>query len=62
MQLVDYGLQITPESEEILIWKGWALYRNGDNNGAIEQFLRARDANPKSAYAQQALDFMGVSP
>jgi uncharacterized protein YvpB len=62
MQLVDYGLQITPESEEILIWKGWALYRNGDNNGAIEQFLKARDANPKSAYAQQALEFMGVSP
>lgn len=62
MQLVDYGLQITPESEEILIWKGWALYRNGDTNGAIEQFLKARDANPKSAYAQQALDFMGVSP
>jgi tetratricopeptide (TPR) repeat protein len=62
MQLVDYGLQITPESEEILIWKGWALYRDGDTNGAIAQFLLAQDANPKSSYVQQALSFMGVTP
>lgn len=62
MQLVDYSLQITPESEEVLIWKGWALYRDGDTNGAIAQFLLARDANPKSSYVQQALSFMGVTP
>lgn len=61
-QLVNYALQITPESEEVLIWKGWALYREGDTNGAIEQFRLAHDANPKSAYVQQALAFMGVSP
>ena len=62
MQLVDYSLQITPESEEVLIWKGWALYRDGDTNGAIAQFLLAQDANPKSVYVQQALSFMGVTP
>ncbi len=61
-QLINYALQITPESEEVLIWKGWALYREGDTNGAIEQFRLAHDANPKSAYVQQALDFMGVTP
>jgi tetratricopeptide (TPR) repeat protein len=61
-QLVDYGLQITPESEEILIWKGWSLYRQGDTNGAIAQFLLAQEANPKSSYVQQALSFMGVTP
>lgn len=62
MQLIDYALQITPESEEVLIWKGWALYRGGDTNGTIAQFLLAQDANPKSSYVQQALAFMGVSP
>jgi len=62
MQLVDYALQITPESEEVLIWKGWAFYRMGDTNNAIEQFRLAYDANPQSVYVHQALDFMGATP
>lgn len=60
--LLDYAFQITPESEEAFIWKGWALYREGDTNGAIEQFLLAKEANPKSFYVDQALNFMGVTP
>lgn len=61
-ELLDYAFQITPESEEAFIWKGWALYRQGDANGAIEQFLAAQKANPKSVYVAQALSFMGVTP
>ena len=60
--LLDYAFQITPESEEAFIWKGWALYREGDTNGAIAQFLAAQEANPKSFYVTQALNFMGVTP
>jgi hypothetical protein len=62
MSLVDYALRLTDVSEEALIWKGWGLYRQGDTNGAIEQFRLAYEANPKSVYVQQALDFMGASP
>jgi tetratricopeptide (TPR) repeat protein len=61
-ELVDYALRITDVSEEVIIWKGWAYYRQGDSNGAIEQFRLAYETNPKSVYAQQALDFMGVGP
>lgn len=58
-QLVDYALQITPNSEDVLLWRGWALYRAGDVNGAIAQFLLAQEANPKSIYVAQALNFVG---
>jgi hypothetical protein len=61
-ELVDYALRITNVSEEAIIWKGWAFYRQGDSNGAVEQFRLAYETNPKSVYAQQALDFMGVGP
>lgn len=60
--LVDYALRITNVSEEALIWKGWAFYRQGDTNAAIEQFRLAYETNPKSVYVQQALDFFGASP
>lgn len=62
MQLVDYALRITDNSEEALIWKGWGLYRQGDSAGAIEQFRLAHQQNPKSIYAQQALEFLGATP
>ncbi|MQC27117.1 MAG: hypothetical protein DWG76_06695 [Chloroflexi bacterium] len=60
--LVDYALRITDVSEEAMIWKGWGYYRQGNNTAAIQQFRLAYETNPKSVYAQQALDFMGVSP
>ena len=59
MTLVDYALQRTPNSEEALVWKGWALYRQGDLNGAVENFRKALEANPTSQDAQYALSFVG---
>jgi tetratricopeptide (TPR) repeat protein len=59
MTLVDYALQRTPNSEEALVWKGWALYRQGDLNGAVESFRKALEANPNSQDAQYALSFVG---
>ncbi len=61
-ELVNYALQITPNSEEVLIWKGWVLYRQGDTNGAIEQFRLAQEANPKSIYVGPALTSVVATP
>jgi hypothetical protein len=60
--LVEYALHRTDTSEEALIWKGWVLYRQGDTNGAIQQFRLAQEANPKSVYPVQALTSIGVEP
>lgn len=61
-ELVNYALRITDVSEEALIWMGWILYREGDRNGAIQQFRIAQGVNPKSAYVIQALTSIGVDP
>jgi tetratricopeptide (TPR) repeat protein len=60
--LIDYALFVTPESEETLIWQGWVLHRQGNVNGAIEQFRLAHDANPNSFYVDAALTAVGATP
>jgi tetratricopeptide (TPR) repeat protein len=61
-QMIDYALQITPNSEEALLWKGWAFYKAGDTNAAIEQFRLAQQENPKSTYVEAALVSVGATP
>lgn len=61
-KLVDYALVITPNSEEVLIWRGWLLHKRGDVSGAIQQFRLAQAANPKSIYVEPALTSLGVQP
>jgi tetratricopeptide (TPR) repeat protein len=60
--LIEYALTITPNSEEAWLWRGWVLWRLGDNAGAIKAFRKSYKENPNSFFAQNALDFMGVSP
>jgi len=60
--LIEYALQITPNSEDVLLWKGWAYYKAGNVNAAIDQFRLAQEANPKSIYVEQALSSVGVEP
>ena len=60
--LLDYSLFVTPESEELLIWQGWVLHREGNVNGAIEQFRLAHEANPNSFYVDAALAAVGATP
>ncbi|MCU0485580.1 MAG: C39 family peptidase [Anaerolineales bacterium] len=62
LALTDYALKVTPNSEEAMLWKGWALYRKGDTPGAIELFRKSYAANPTSPDAVYALDFVGTSP
>ena len=58
MALADYALKITPNSEEALFWKGWALYRDGRKNEALASFSKALDAHPGYADALYALDYV----
>jgi tetratricopeptide (TPR) repeat protein len=58
LALTEYALKITPNSEEALLWHGWALYRQGEMNKAIAEFERALQENPNYLDAQYALDFV----
>lgn len=62
LDLVKYALQRTPNSEEALLWYGWTLYREGNTNGAVEQFRKALKANPTYQDAQYALNYLGETP
>lgn len=44
LTLTDYALKRTPNSEEALMWRGWAMYRKGDKEQAIKLFQEALDA------------------
>jgi Peptidase_C39 like family/Tetratricopeptide repeat len=59
--LTDYALQITPNSEEALLWQGWMLYRNGDKSGALANFQQALTENPNYQDAQYAINFVQSS-
>jgi tetratricopeptide (TPR) repeat protein len=56
--LADYALERTPNSEEALLWRGWARYRDGDVNGAVADFQAALEANYLYLDAQYALDYV----
>lgn len=53
-QLIDYALVITPNSEDVLLWRGWLLQKQGDRAGMLQQFNLAREANPNSIYVDLA--------
>ncbi|MBN1666600.1 MAG: C39 family peptidase [Anaerolineales bacterium] len=58
LTLTEYALQRTPVSEEAHLWHGWALYRQGDLNGALGDFRMALSVNPNMVDAQYAIDFI----
>ncbi len=58
LALTEYALKITDNSEEALLWRGWALYRAGDKDGAVEQFNKALAAHPGYSDANYALNFV----
>jgi hypothetical protein len=62
LALTNYALQRTEMSEETWLWHGWALYRNGDLNGAIKDWHRALSVRPGYEDALYALNFVGSTP
>jgi len=62
LALTDYALQRTEMSEETWLWHGWALYRKGDLNKAIENWRKALSIHPGYADALYALSFVGAAP
>jgi tetratricopeptide (TPR) repeat protein len=58
LQLTEYALKRTPNSEEAMLWRGWGLYRQGDKTEAEKLFLKALEARPGYTDAQYGLDFI----
>ena len=62
LALTEYALQRTEMSEETWLWHGWALYRQGDTNGAVENWRKALSIRPGYEDALYALSFVGATP
>ena len=62
LALTDYALQRTEMSEETWLWHGWALYRQGNTTGAIEDWRKALSVRPGYEDALYALSFVGATP
>lgn len=62
LALTDYALQRTEMSEETWLWRGWALYRQGNTNGAVEDWRKALSIRPGYEDALYALSFVGATP
>jgi tetratricopeptide (TPR) repeat protein len=62
LSLTKYALNLTPNSEEILLWRGWALYRNGDREEALKAITDALTAHPGYSDALYALDYINKNP
>lgn len=60
IKLADATLEKTAKAEESLLWRGWARYRLGDTNGAVEDFRAALKINPNYLDAQYALNYLGL--
>lgn len=68
---IDYLLEIAEKTykpingwyaEEALLWRGWALYRKGDLEGAITDWRKALQVHPGYDDALYALQFVGAQP
>ncbi len=62
LTLTEYALQRTPNSEEAMLWRGWALYRLGQKNQAVDLWQKALAARPGYPDALYALDFARSNP
>jgi uncharacterized protein YvpB len=58
LALTEYALKRTPNSEEALLWRGWAMYRQNNREEAVKLFQEALTAHPGYADAEYALNFV----
>ncbi len=62
LAVTDYALERTPNSEEALLWHGWAEYRLGKKLEAVTDWQKALEYHPGYQDAQYALDFIAANP
>lgn len=55
LTLTKYALGITRTSEEAMLWRGWAFYRQGDSSTALKYFRDALKIHPNYEDAQLAI-------
>jgi hypothetical protein len=60
--VTEYALERTPNSEEALLWHGWAMYRLGRKAEAVADWQKALEYHPGYEDAQYALDFIAANP
>jgi len=58
LTLTKYALGITRTSEEAMLWRGWAEYRNGKSELALNYFRDALRIRPDYVDAIYAIDFV----
>ncbi|HNT53384.1 MAG TPA: C39 family peptidase [Anaerolineaceae bacterium] len=58
LALADYSLERTPNSEEALLWRGWALYRLNRKAEALDSFNQALEEHPEYADAIYAVQYV----
>ena len=58
LALTQYALRITDNSEEAWLWQGWAQYRLGNKQEAIDDFNKALKFHPGYQDALYALNFV----
>lgn len=58
LALAEYALTVTPNSEEALLWKGWALYRLNRQAEALTAFQEALEYRPGYPDAVYAIGFV----
>jgi tetratricopeptide (TPR) repeat protein len=58
LALLDYALKRTPTSEEAMLWRGWAEYRQGNKAEATQWFTDALEARPGYTDAIYGLNFV----
>jgi len=62
IDLATATLYRTYKSEEAMLWRGWAYYREGNLSAAREDFLSALNVNPNYLDAQYALQYITSPP
>jgi hypothetical protein len=62
LAVTEYALERTPNSEEALLWHGWAMYRIGKKNEALADWKKALEYHPGYQDAQYALNFITTNP
>lgn len=58
LALTEYALDRTPNSEEAMLWRGWAFYRKGNIAETEKLFLAALEARPSYPDAVYGLNFI----